>query len=301
MRQSAPRDGRAGIDAGLVRHLLRRQFPQWSGLAVRPVARDGWDNRTYRLGAALSVRLPTAAGYGAAVEKERIWLLTLAPHLPVAIPEVVATGAPDCGYRHPRSVRLWIEGERADVARLEGSVDFARMVADFARALHAIEPADGPVAGAHSFHRGADLRRYDAETRESLGALAGRIDTGRARAVWEAGLAATWAGAAVWFHGDIVPGNLLVRDGKLAAVIDFGTSGVGDPACDLVIAWAFFHGAARAAFLEAVAPDRGMAARGRAWALWKAVIVLRAALDAGEGAAERESRATLAALLGGAD
>ena len=299
MQQSAPPDGRAGIDADLVRRLVGRQFPQWRALAVRPVARDGWDNRTYRLGDDLSVRLPTAAGYVAAVEKERRWLPTLAPRLPVAIPEVVASGSPDCGYPFPWSVRRWIEGERADVARLDDPVGLALAVADFVNVLNGILPAEGPAAGAHSFYRGTDPVFYDAETRESLGALAGVIDTGSAGAMWEAGLAAAWTGRPAWFHGDIAPGNLLVRDGALVAVIDFGTSGVGDPACDLVIAWTFFRGAARGAFVDAVARDAAMWARARAWALWKALIVLRAALETGDAAAAAESRATLAALLDG--
>jgi aminoglycoside phosphotransferase (APT) family kinase protein len=226
-------------------------------------------------------------------------LPTLAPRLPVAIPAVVASGIPDCGYPYPWSVRRWIEGERVDAVRLEDPVGFALAVANFVNVLNGIAPGEGPAAGAHSFYRGADPVCYDAETRESLSALAGRIDTERARAMWAAGLAATWTGRPAWFHGDIAPGNLLVRDGALAAVIDFGTSGVGDPACDLVIAWTYFRGAARGAFVDAVARDAAMWARARAWGLWKALIVLRAALDTGDAAAEAESRATLAALFDG--
>ncbi|MGL5009163.1 MAG: phosphotransferase, partial [Paracoccaceae bacterium] len=127
--------------------------------------------------------------------------------------------------------------------------------------------------GAHNFYRGGDLRVYDAEAREAIAALAGRLDAGRAVAVWERALASAWQGAPVWVHGDVAAGNLLLRDGELAAVIDFGGLAVGDPACDLVGAWTMFDGAARLAFREEVGVDAGTWDRARGWALWKAVIV----------------------------
>jgi aminoglycoside phosphotransferase (APT) family kinase protein len=291
------RDGRAGIDAGLVARLIARQFPQWAGLPVRPVAADGWDNRTYRLGEALSVRLPTAERYVAAVAKESRWLPWLASRLPLPIPEVVATGRPGDGYPFPWSVRRWLEGTPAGFARLGDPEGFGSALAGFLDALHGLDATGGPAAGAHSFFRGAGLSHYDGETRDCLRSLAGIVDTARAAAVWEAALAAAWTGPPVWFHGDIAPGNLLVRDGRLAAVIDFGTSGVGDPACDLVIAWTFLRGRSRAAFAEAVAADAGAFARARGWAPWKALLVLRDAVAAGDAAARRAELRVIAGIL----
>ena len=267
-----PQDGRAGIDAALVRRLIAQQFPQWADLPVTPVQVEGWDNRTYRLGSELTVRLPTHASYVAAVDKEHRWLPVLGPQLPVEIPEAVAKGAPGEGYPHPWAIRRWIDGHTASHDTVTDLVGFARTIAEFILALQAVDATGGPLAGAHSFHRGAPPAYYHDETIEALAALKGRIDTDLAREVWDAALATSWDRPLVWFHGDIAHGNLLVQDGRLSAVIDFGTSGVGDPACDLVIAYTFFSGASRAAFREAVGQDAGTWARARGWALWKALI-----------------------------
>ncbi|NDL55864.1 aminoglycoside phosphotransferase family protein [Phytoactinopolyspora mesophila] len=279
-------DGRAGIDAGLVRRLIAAQFPQWSGLPVTPVEKDGWDNRTYRLGDRLTARLPTHEAYVAAVDKEHRWLPRLAPVLPVSIPESLAKGSPGEGYPYPWSVRRWLDGDTARPDRIADLPAFAESVAEFILALQRADAVGGPRAGAHSFYRGAPPEHYDAETRRALFALDGRVDTARAGAVWKAALDASWTGTPVWFHGDIAHGNLLVRDGRLVAVIDFGTSGVGDPACDLVIAWTMFSGRSREAFRAAVGQDPGTWARARGWALWKALIVLAANVDAASGTAE---------------
>lgn len=285
---TTPPDGRAGIDAALVTRLIAAQFPQWSRLPVVPVEVDGWDNRTYRLGDAMTVRLPTAAGYAPAVDKENHWLPRLAPGLPVAVPPVLAKGAPGEGYPFPWSVRGWLPGETAERGRIGDLARFAVSVAEFLLALQRCDASGGPLAGAHCWYRGASPAHYDEETRRCLRTLAGRVDTDRAAAVWEAALAAERHGGPVWFHGDVAAGNLLVDEGELSAVIDFGTSGVGDPACDLVIAWTMFSGRSREAFRHTVDQDRGTWARARGWALWKALLVLTgcersdAALAAGQ-------------------
>jgi aminoglycoside phosphotransferase (APT) family kinase protein len=282
-------DGRAGIDAGLVKRLIATQFPRWSDLPVAPVAVDGWDNRTYRLGDDMTVRLPTAEGYTPAVEKEHRWLPVLAPALPVPIPVPLALGAPGEGYPFQWSVRRWLDGEASRLDRIDDLPGFATAVAEFLLALQRADATGGPLAGAHSFHRGAPPAFYDEETRKALSALHGRVDTARALAVWEAALAAEWRGSPVWFHGDVASGNLLVRDGRLAAVIDFGTSGVGDPSCDLVLAWTMFEGESREAFRTAVGQDAGMWARARGWALWKALIVWARELDRDEETVDEET------------
>ena len=282
MVESVHTDGRAGIDAGLVQRLIATQFPQWRDLPVRPVKLDGWDNRTYRLGDEMTVRLPTAVGYTPAIDKEDRWLPILAPSLPVPVPEPLAKGAPGEGYPFSWSIRGWLDGTTASVERINDLSAFATSVAEFILALQRIDATDGPQAGAHSFYRGAPPVHYDDETRRSLTALNGRIDTEKASAVWDAALEAAWHGPPVWFHGDIASGNLLVKDGRLAAVIDFGTSGVGDPACDLVIAWTMFSAESREAFRSAVAQDSDTWARARGWALWKALITLADDIDTNE-------------------
>jgi aminoglycoside phosphotransferase (APT) family kinase protein len=278
-------DGRAGIDAGLVKRLIAIQFPQWSDLPVTPVKLDGWDNRTYRLGDEMTVRLPTAAAYTPAIDKEDRWLPILAPSLPVPVPKPLAKGAPGDGYPFCWSIRGWLDGNTASPERINDLSAFATSVAEFILALQRIDATDGPQAGAHSFYRGAPPEHYDDETRRSLTALNGRIDTDKASALWDAALETAWHGPPVWFHGDIASGNLLVKDGRLAAVIDFGTSGVGDPACDLVIAWTMFSGDSREAFRSAVAQDSDTWARARGWALWKALITLADDIDTNEARA----------------
>ncbi|KAB0681511.1 aminoglycoside phosphotransferase family protein [Aureimonas leprariae] len=277
------------VDATLVRRLVAAQFPAWAHLPVEPVEPGGWDNRTFRLGNTMSVRLPSAAGYVPQVEKEQRWLPRLAPHLPLPIPAPLARGAPGENYPWSWSIYRWLDGEPATEDTVADPARFARDVAGFLRALHRIDAADGPRAGDHNFHRGGDLAVYDAEARVALAALHDRIDHAAAAEVWEAALASRWERTPVWVHGDIAWGNLLVQGGELAAVIDFGSSGVGDPASDLPIAWTTFSGTGRQAFREALALDSETWARGRGWALWKALITA-AGQDANQREADRSWR-----------
>ena len=289
-------DGRAGITAELVGRLVAEQFPRWAGLPVIPVEADGWDNRTYRLGPTLTVRLPSHARYVAAVAKEDRWLPVLAPHLPLAVPEPVALGRPGQGYPHPWSVRRWIPGQPVTPARVTDPGAFARSIAGFLRALWSVDARDAPPAGAHTFYRGCPPAHYDAEVARALDELGDAVDREGALDVWRSALASSWSGRPVWFHGDVAPGNLLLDDrGRLTAVLDFGTSGVGDPASDLVIAWTFLDGAPREVFRAEVGLDGGSWARARGWALWKALIV---AAEQGPGSvAGREQRRVVGEVL----
>ncbi len=262
------------ITVSLVRQLVAAQFPQWADLPITPVACGGWDNRTFHLGEDMSVRLPSAAGYAAQVAKEHRWLPRLAPLLPLPIPVPLAMGVPANGYPWPWSIYQWIEGEHATVERIADLQQFAITLAHFLGALQRIDPTGGPPPGPHNFYRGGPLTVYDAETRHAIAALDGAIDTDAVTAMWEAALAATWHGAPVWVHGDVAAGNLLVNNGQLSAVIDFGCAGVGDPACDVTIAWTFLSGDSRAAFRAALPVDEATWARGRGWALWKGLITL---------------------------
>lgn len=258
----------------LVARLIAQQFPEWAHLPVTRVEHDGWDNTTLRLGDELSVRLPSADHYVAQVDKEHRWLPVLSPQLPVPIPQPVARGEPALGFPRPWSVYRWLPGEVATVERVADLKLFSADLADFLAALYGIDAAGGPPAGAHSFFRGGPLATYDAETREATALLDGVIDAHDATATWDAALAASWNERPVWVHGDIVASNLLVADRRLVAVIDFGCCAVGDPACDLAIAWTFFDAESRRVFRERVPVDDGTWTRGRGWALWKALITL---------------------------
>jgi len=264
---------RLDITAPLVAGLVARQFPHWAHLPVRPVPWNGWDNATFLLGDAMTVRLPTAERYKAAVEKEQLWLPRLAPLLPLPIPAPISEGRPDATYPFAWSINRFIPGETTARERIGDLVAYASDLAGFLKALHRIDARVGPRAGPHNFHRGGDLAVYDAETRRCIARLGERIDGAAATACWETALASHWTETPVWVHGDIAVGNLLVAEGKLRAVIDWGTSGVGDPASDLVIAWTFFDGESRAAFRDALSLDADSWARARGWALWKALLV----------------------------
>jgi aminoglycoside phosphotransferase (APT) family kinase protein len=262
-------------DVALVGRLLAAQFPKWAGLPVWPVRSAGTDNALYRLGDDMAVRLPRIPGAAAQVHKEHRWLPKLAPRLPLAIPLPLAKGEPGGGYPWHWSVCRWLEGEDATVGRIADPGQAAAELARFVAALQRIDPAGGPPPGPHNFFRGVPLAARDAPTRAAIAALRGMIDASAATAAWEAALRAPeWEGAPVWLHGDLLPGNLLVERGRLSAVIDFGGLGVGDPACDVMVAWTLLSAETRDAFRAALPADDATWVRGRGWALPFGLIAL---------------------------
>ena len=285
-----------GITVSLAQRLVAAQFPQWAGLPIKPVAFGGVDNRTFQLGEDMSVRLPSAKEYAAQVAKEHLWLPKLAPRLPLPIPIPLAIGVPAEGYPWHWSIYRWLEGENAAIAPIADRRQFAIALAQFLAALQRIDPAGGPPPGPHNFFRGGSLMIYDAETRQAMATLGSEIDADAAIAVWEAALQASWRDLPVWLHGDVSAANLLVNGGQLSAVIDFGCSGVGDPACDLTIAWTLLAGESRAAFRAAMPADGATWARGRGWALWKALITLVDSIDANPLEANKARRVIDAVL-----
>jgi aminoglycoside phosphotransferase (APT) family kinase protein len=284
------------LDEHLVRRLVAAQFPQWAHLSVTRVEPGGWDNRTFRLGPDLLVRLPSAAEYAEAVAKEQRWLPVLAPQLPQPVPVPLAAGAPGEGLPWPWSVYRWLDGQDAATAPVQDLTALAVDLAAFLRALQAVDPSDGPAPGRHNWYRGAPLAHYDDETRQALAVLGDVVDVRAATKVWETALSTTWPHAPRWFHGDVAVGNLLVRGDRLAGVVDFGTCGVGDPACDLVIAWTLLDRPARTAFRDGLDLDDDTWDRARGWALWKALIV-RAGLVGTTAVEQRHTERVLRELL----
>lgn len=185
------------IDETLARRLVTTQFPNWADLPVRPLARGGWDNRTFHLGEHMLVRLPSAADYVAQVEKEQQWLPRLAPLLPLPIPAPLAIGEPADGYPCRWSIYRWLEGDAATPERIADLCDFTTSLAQFLIALQRIDSTGGPPPGSHNFHRGGPLTTYDAETRRALAVLQGTVDVDAATEVWEAALATTWGKSVV--------------------------------------------------------------------------------------------------------
>jgi aminoglycoside phosphotransferase (APT) family kinase protein len=267
------------IDDDVVLRLVAGEFPQWSGLAVTEIPSSGTVNAMYRLGDSLTVRLPRIAGGVSDIEKEFEWLPRLAPLLPVRIPTPVALGEPAGGYPWPWLVQEWIPGAIAVAGEVREPVGLAEDLAGFVRAMRAIElPPGGSVFGridVPAAYRGGPLSSQDEQTRAALVQLEGWIDAATALAAWESALAAAPATSPCWVHADLMPSNLLLNGGgRLAAVIDFATAGVGDPACDLIPAWNLLPTAGRAVYREALGVDDDAWERGRGRALSMALIQL---------------------------
>lgn len=284
------------LDAALVERLIRGQFPHWQGLPIRAVDHGGWDNRTFRLGEEMSVRLPSARAYAPQVLKEHRWLPRLAPQLPMPIPTPLGLGLPSAEYPWHWSIYRWLPGEPAQVADVRDRCQLGASLGRLLMILQGIDPRGGPPPGPDNFHRGGPLQTYDAETRRSIKLLGSSIDAAAAIAVWEAALAAPYDRGPVWLHGDVSLSNLLVEDGKLSAVIDWGCSAVGDPACDLAFAWSSWDADGRDAFRSVLPMDIPMWQRARGWALWKALVVT-AGLSAAAATTRREARSVLRQVL----
>lgn len=288
-------DDRLDISTPLVQALIADQFSQWADLDIVPVVPGGWNNRSFRLGETMSVRMPSAKRYAAQVSKEQTTLPKLAPHLPLPITKAIAEGKPGLGYPFPFGIYGWIDGETARRERVHDMDRFALDLAGFLNALRAIDASDSMPAGAHNFFRGGDLAVYEAEARSALAGLGEPLDQPLLTEILDLALSSRWQHAPVWVHGDIAWGNLLVRDGRLAAVIDFGSCGTGDPACDLAIAWTFLDSGSRDTFRQSIGLDAEVWHRARGWTLWKALIVLAKERDKGSAVAA-EQRAVIRAL-----
>jgi aminoglycoside phosphotransferase (APT) family kinase protein len=259
------------ITVAVVSCLIDEQFPQWADLPIEPVALDGWDNTTFRLGQDMSVRLPSHERYVPQIDKEHRWLPRLARHLPLPIPQPIAKGQPGCGFPAPWSIYRWLDGEPAALAGVADHDRLAEDLAAFLIALQAVSTEGAPPAGAHSFGRGGPVSVWDEQTRSTIQLLGDEIDDRGALAVWEAATAAPASGAAVWVHGDVCGSNILMANGRLCGIIDFGCSAVGDSACDLTPAWTLFEGSSMRRFVDALQCDEATWARARGWALWKAL------------------------------
>lgn len=259
------------ITVDLVKKLIFEQFPQWSHLEIKPVKNSGHDNRTFHLGDDLTIRLPSGKEYEPQIQKEAKWLPVLTQHLSLSITAPVAKGKPTPEYPLAWSINRWLVGETVTHTNVDLQ-KFAIELARFLKELEAINAENGPQAGAHNFYRGGDLAVYIEEFEQALTQLPAGPQRNHYQDIWTTALATKWEKKPVWVHGDIAVGNLLVNDGHLSGVIDFGILGTGDPACDLVMAWTFFDSKTRKAFKEEMGLDDTTWQRGKAWALWKALV-----------------------------
>jgi aminoglycoside phosphotransferase (APT) family kinase protein len=253
------------IDKPLVRGLVAAQFPQWAELPLRPVEPSGTANAIFRLGDELALRLPRRKGPTEAGGKELDWLPRLAPLLPLEIPVPVTQGRPSADYPWFWDVYTWVDGETAPVEEID-ALQAARDLAALVAGLQKIDPTDAPRG------RGIPLAEREPEFRHWLARFHGDP---RVTQEWERARAAPpWDGVPVWHHGDLDARNWLVRDGRIRAVIDWESMGVGDPACDVMVAWKLHSRVARDAFREALPTDDATWERARGWAVSQAVAAL---------------------------
>jgi len=256
--------------AELVRRLVDEQFPDWAELPIERVASFGTDHALYRLSAEMVVRLPRREVNERSLRNERRWLPKLAAHLPLAVPLPLAEGRPGHGYPFEWSVYRWLDGVPADREPIASRA--AEDLAAFIGALQRVDASEAPRPGEHNAWRGVPLARREEGTRASIAALRDVIDADAATAAWGEALAApVWDRAPVWHHGDLDVRNLLVTDGRLSGVIDFGCLGAGDPACDVAVAWKVVPAAERDAFRRALCVDDATWLRAHGWVLSQAV------------------------------
>lgn len=260
----------------LARKLITEQFPEFSHLPITDVEKQGHDNRTYRLGDSMLIRMPTAADYVLKVPKEQELLPQLAKRLSFSIPAPLKMGKPSADYPYPFSIYKWLSGKSINLLTLtdQEKEQLAFDLAKFLKELQAITDVEGPEPGQHNWWRGDHVSVYDKGAREQISELADFIDVTKALALWDQASATKWDKTPVWIHGDFAIGNLLIDGGELSAVIDFGGAAVGDPACDLVIAWTYLSGKTREIFISEMGMDQDTWLRARAWALWKATFEL---------------------------
>jgi aminoglycoside phosphotransferase (APT) family kinase protein len=273
-------DAEVVIDEDLVRALLHEQHEDLASLPLVE-AGEGWDNKQFRLGDELVVRLPRRQVAAALIEHERRWLPVLAPRLPLPVPAPVRAGRPGSGYPWAWAIAPWFVGETAAVVPGGVTAGTAVQLGHFLAALHQPAPLDAPV----NPFRTSLSARSDAVT-QRLSGLGQVIETEPALDVWRAALDAPgWSGPPVWLHGDLHPGNLVVKDGHLTAVIDFGDLTAGDPAVDLAVAWMLWPPDTRVEFRRAVnrSPawpvDDVLWRRARGWALSLGLAYLANSLD----------------------
>jgi aminoglycoside phosphotransferase (APT) family kinase protein len=280
----------------LVRALLREQHPDLADLELRDVA-GGWGNQQWRLGSELGVRLPRTEGAPALLRTEQKWLPVLAQRLPLPVPTPVRVGEPSALFEHTWTITRWVEGEPADYAPITRA-DAAETLAGFLKALHQQASAEAPVNAT----RGVPLAGIQGGFTRSLHVLADdEASADTARETWEKAVAApAWHGAPTWLHGDLHPANVIVREGTLSGVIDFGEMCGGDPATDLSAAWILLPAGAVSRFFDTYEDaDEATIARARGWAVLRALHLLsigrngRLGLPGGKPTWEPAGRAAL--------
>ena len=262
-------DGELDLDAELVGNLVATQFPRLADRPIRRVRSTGTVNAIFRIGDDLCARLPRMESWAEDLRRELRWLPYLGPRLSLPVPVPVELGRPDHSYPFFWAIYEWIDGRPYADDLVEDEHRAAADLARFVTELRRIDTTGAPAAGRRP------LRELDAVTREMIGSAHDVIDSEAAAAAWDRALEAPpWTGTPVWIHTDLLRPNVLVRDGRISAVIDFGGAGVGDPAADLIAAWSVFGPTGRSSFRAALDVDDGSWNRARGFALHQAALII---------------------------
>ena len=269
------------IDLDLVKKLIKEQFPIYKNLEIKEVDIQGHDNRSFILGSDKIIRIPSSKDYAEKVDIEQKYLPLLAKNLKVKISKPLKLGKPNCNYPFYWSIYAYIEGKSLNfidknILNLEL---IAEQLAGFIKELHSIDIVDSIEAGKHNFYRGGNPVIYDQEVRNAVKNLENYIDGELVTDIWEKAIDSEWDKEKVWIHGDLEIGNILIEKEKIAAIIDFGGMAVGDPACDLVMAWTFFDIKSRKIFKKVLNLDSETWQRAKGWCLWKALITAEKTAD----------------------
>ena len=269
------------ITSDLISILIKEQFPEYSNLPIKPVDNQGHDNRTFLLGDEMLVRMPSDKKYAAKVVIEQKWLPKLTPNISLKIPNPLHTGKASTNYPFNWSIYKWIDGKSLNqVSRNNLNLEeIAQTLANFIKELHKIDATNAPKAGEHNFYRGCGLDIYQSQAIDNILTLKDIIDDERAISIMQTATKSKWSKNPVWIHGDLAIGNILIKDNKINAIIDFGGMAVVDPACDLVLCLNLFEGKSQEIFKSELNLDQDTWNRARGWALWKACFEITSLQD----------------------
>lgn len=253
------------VTLNLAHKLIATQFPQWQLLPIIPVNSSGTDHALFKLGNTMVIRLPKTENAAQQIDKELVWLPQLASCIPYALPTPLAQGNPTQEFSFSWSIYQWLNGKTAFTVTTK-AINYTRLAVDLAQFITSLRKVS--IANAPLSQRGGPLLSRDAETRRALPYFCGIIDVQKATALWEESLAAAqWRDNFQWVHGDLHPENILIDNGNLSAIIDFGLAGIGDPACDCMAAWTILSAKTRSIFRNTLNVDQATWIRGRGWAL----------------------------------
>ena len=259
------------IDETVVHTLLKDQFPNLASLPIKAIISSGTENTLFRLGTEYIIRLPRIEWAVEGVNKEYEWVTKISRFLKTPVSEPFFKGIPNKFYPWPWTINRWNDGNNPDFEKGNEYESLSKDLACFSNELHGIKLSNGP-----SSRRGIPLKKQDVYVKKAIGELEGEIDSKSVTNLWnQLSNVSSWSKDPIWVHGDFLPGNILVKNNRLSAVIDFSHIGIGDPACDLVIAWSLFESSSRKIFMDNLRNiDDDTWERGRGWALSIALTML---------------------------